>query len=404
MEVGISTSNLNTIHARLDNQPVTPSLHAFCQLTPVPSHATEQILAMDKIQLLRLDNQCHNALSMWLSRRTRAGAVDELERPSLAVPSISRVTPRSRVNTTEAFERDGSASVVTRVPTPTQVAHIFPYSLASRKEDFTSRKLDFYKVFSLFYGPTDADQLQTFIFGDPTNPRTSINRLENLITLRIEEHNYFGDGKFVLEPEWATVTPTAYTVVFHKLPGCSHNDRQANIPINEVPVPYTEEEDERLGDMYFTNRWTREEIVSGMGLTLTTNDPETRPLPDPKLLALHAALSRVVRMAGRAGVQELGSCDDGEDEEWVQTQTAETGAQGIPMVDTTNQHPPAIATNTQVSLPLNPPTTPPHSRSHPKHKPVLDLLSRLKGAVFPKAKVHTSSGRARPGKQGGRGL
>lgn len=117
MEIGISTLNLNAIHTRLDGQSVTPSFHAFCHLTPVPVHATEQLLAMSKLELLRLDNRCHNALSMctlWpltlrsastdgigLSRRTRAEAVDEPERPSLAVPSISRVTPRSRANTTE---------------------------------------------------------------------------------------------------------------------------------------------------------------------------------------------------------------------------------------------------------------------------------------------------------------
>ena len=40
--------------------------------------------------------------------------------------------------------------------------------------------------------------------------------------------------------------------------------------------------------------------MDGTEVTLTSPDPEMFPLPDPRYLAFHAAIAKIVRMAGMA--------------------------------------------------------------------------------------------------------
>ena len=67
----------------------------------------------------------------------------------------------------------------------------------------------------------------------------------------------------------------------------------------------TEAEDEQL-----SNTAIHRLIRSGDLITLSTDDPQNKPLPHPDLLRLHAALARVVRCAAQAY-----DGDEGEDEE-----------------------------------------------------------------------------------------
>jgi hypothetical protein len=156
-----------------------------------------------------------------------------------------------------------------------------------------------------------------------------VNRLENLITLTKNEHFYFGEGKIVLEPVDGSSSSdgSSYLVRLHKLPGYTHTPSQSNIPINYSPIQLTEDEDQSIVDILIANRSPRYELQTGVTIRLTTDDPQQRPLPDPQLLRLHAALSRVVRMAGRAGVMEWEWDDsgDGGAEEYENAIVMDTG-------------------------------------------------------------------------------
>jgi HNH endonuclease len=189
---------------------------------------------------------------------------------------------------------------------PVEAAHIFPYSLAKRKDDILKQKTDFYQVFELFFGAERAASLQECITGDPQDPRTNINRLENLITFTQHEHCFFGAGMIILEPVPGSQYPdnSAYDVVFKKLGRSAHTANQADLPINHPPTPLDERHAPDLKEVFLPHYNTRTEIQTGHIIRLTTTDPVTRPLPDPALLKLHADISRVVRMAGRAGIPE----------------------------------------------------------------------------------------------------
>ncbi|KAH0533981.1 hypothetical protein FGG08_007410 [Glutinoglossum americanum] len=370
--------DLNILHERLDHQSVNPSFHAFCHFTTSPD-ASSRLLAMDKEHLLKLNAKCHRALSMWLIRQTKDdppgadlsdGADGRYtlysERYSF-MPSATSATPRSKKNVAEVglkivpkhtkltpnqtLLRDSKSSVISHFGLPVEVAHIFSYSLARDKDDLYNRKWDFYQVLELFFGAECVAGLQTQIFGGPDDPRTDIDRLENLITLTQHEHCFFGGGLIVLEPIPGSQAPdnSRYDVIFKKVGRSTHTANQADLPINHLPTPLDENIAQDLREVFLPNFETRAEIRTGDIIRLTTQNPKTRPLPDPTLLSLHAAISQIVRMAGRAGIPEW-EYDDCEEVEGEEDQDAPPPAESInqtttypdPQPEGTTASPPAV--------------------------------------------------------------
>jgi hypothetical protein len=63
------------------------------------------------------------------------------------------------------------------------------------------------------------------------------------------------------------------------------------------------------------NHGTDAVITSGDVITITTEDPETMPLPSMDLLEMQWILHRLAALSGGAGVFDLGSGDDDDDNE-----------------------------------------------------------------------------------------
>ncbi|KAI9760709.1 MAG: hypothetical protein M1840_002217 [Geoglossum simile] len=129
------------------------------------------------------------------------------------------------------------------------------------------------------------------ISGDPDDPQTNINRLENL-------SRFLG--------VWPRTTASIALSSGKSLR--LHAPNQAHLPVNLLPKLVRENEDPDLHNFH-----TQAEISLGQVIQLTTDDPTTRSLPDPTLVSLHAAISQVIRMAGRAGIPEW-EYEDSEDE------------------------------------------------------------------------------------------
>lgn len=123
----------------------------------------------------------------------------------------------------------------------------------------------------MFWGKERKEALHTCIFGDPNivshYSKTLINRLYNMITLSPNLHARWGLGHFSLEP--LTAESTALRL-----------------------------------------QWTPNyQPTDGV----TTVDPIRTPLPSLELLNLQCHLSRVLRMAGRAGGDMLETIESDSD-------------------------------------------------------------------------------------------
>jgi hypothetical protein len=198
-------------------------------------------------------------------------------------------------------------------------------------------------------------------------------------------------GLIVLEPVPGTLAPdnSSYSVVFRKVSTSTHAANQAHLPINLLPNLVDENEDPDLRHVFLHNFHTRTEISSGQVIQLSSDDPSARPLPDPTLLSLHAAISQVVRMAGRAGIPEW-EYDDSEYEQEPQHNSRATshstpatppkGAPSPTLPPTTNAPPPAPTPNPTVTQ--TPQTTPPHlTPRDPSPKKPTSSLQRLWTAI-----------------------
>jgi len=61
------------------------------------------------------------------------------------------------------------------------------------------------------------------------------------------------------------------------------------------------------GTLLFRTTWQCfvDEVDEGTEVTFTSPNPEVYPLPNPRYLAFHAAVAKVVHMAGMAGHRAL---------------------------------------------------------------------------------------------------
>lgn len=146
----------------------------------------------------------------------------------------------------------GKYNPTTDTVTVTEAAHILPFSLMSADTNKTLfKKCTIWSVIKSF---TNIEF--TELNGD------NINSLTNVLTLDTGLHKFFGPLDF-----W-----------FEAVPGVS-NTYQLR----------------KADPSYF-----RDAVKDGAEVTFMSPNPELYPLPDPRYLAFHAAVAKVVHMAGMA--------------------------------------------------------------------------------------------------------
>ena len=130
------------------------------------------------------------------------------------------------------------------------------------------------------------------------NPHTGVESCFNLISLCPNAHNYWTRGLFALKPLELSSDRRKLDLQFFWQP-------QAKFKVDERVNLLTEPSSSRglnfvdkCGLSYDLNRPVP--IRSGDTFTLTTDDPESRPLPSIDLLDMQWVLQRVVAMSGAA--------------------------------------------------------------------------------------------------------
>ncbi|OAX80893.1 hypothetical protein ACJ72_04763 [Emergomyces africanus] len=235
----------------------------------------------------------------------------------LTAPQFSRSK-----NMAELCRKRDKTCVLTKATEPNNVSHIIPYSLSARSP---SQLRDFWELLSFFWDASKISQIQQYI------KEKSTETIGNYLLLAPHVHVYWDAQLFALKPLVMSDDKKSLTVEFCWL--CPENVDSVQLTTAALPADgqkFTVKPPSfpaNLGqggrkcshserpNLRIYNSETNEQIVSGQIITLTTEDPENMPLPDPLLLSLQWTLHRVFALASAAGYKEDENGDYEEDED-----------------------------------------------------------------------------------------
>jgi hypothetical protein len=209
---------------------------------------------------------------------------------------------RSRPLKEKAKLRDGNRCVITLLA-PVDVCHIYPWCAFGGDDTKTTQRVErFWSLLRVFWPVEKVNSWRSKIFVDPRNPNRGTETVKNMITLSASAHRLHSIGAFALRPVRITQDKTQLELEFHWL---ARREREAMARIGLLDPPdstrgrtSSRHDYERLGRLDSPSSLTL--LETGTKFTMTTDDPDDKPLPDPELLELQWYLQRVFSMSGAA--------------------------------------------------------------------------------------------------------
>ncbi|KAF2804494.1 uncharacterized protein BDZ99DRAFT_341644, partial [Mytilinidion resinicola] len=200
------------------------------------------------------------------------------------------------------YQRDQKKCILTKSGEPIKVAHIYPFSM--RHEDKNVKQtVPFWRVLEMFWSKERVDAWHSAVFPHGTEV------CQNLICLAPHAHAYWAQAYFALKPIRISEDKKCLEVQLFWL---LQNARRPTVQVQTVPSLAALD----LGPnsvKLFDNQ-TNQLISSGSEISLTTDDPVLRPLPDMALLEMQWFLHRIAAMSG-AVEQPQDNFDDGDDDD-----------------------------------------------------------------------------------------
>lgn len=228
------------------------------------------------------------------SSRTRSGR-------SLGCREYSPV--RDRRVAEKCKERDHGLCVVTKV-SGIDACHVYPWcAFGGRYPDRVKR---FWNVLRNFWPRDKVKSWQDKIFRDDnTMPPKGTETVESMLTLTSTLHRFHSEGAFALRPVRKSDDNTQLELEFHWL---ARQQRDSNVKLDLMEQPLSSRglTDSGIGYLAcrFMNATNPTLLVSGARFTMTTDDPVTKPLPDPGLMEMQWHLQRILAMSGAARWRE----------------------------------------------------------------------------------------------------
>jgi hypothetical protein len=179
---------------------------------------------------------------------------------------------------------------------PNEVAHIYPFSI-----QYEDNRTSFWNTLRVFWSAERVDAWYNAIFPLGTEV------CQNLICLAPHAHAYWERAYFVLKPIRISEDKKRLDLQFFWLVTNPHV-----IGVNILQAPSVSASDQGPNQTMLFNTESRK-IRSGDEISLETDDPVLRPLPDFKLLEMQWFLHRVTAMSGAAELQE--DFDDNSDDD-----------------------------------------------------------------------------------------
>ena len=158
----------------------------------------------------------------------------------------------------------------------------------------------FWPLLEYFWETDRINNWRRTIFPDPQNPHTGIKSCFNLISLCPNAHSFWSRGLFALKPLELSGDRKRLDIQFFWQP---HVKSKADERLDLLTEPSSSRglnsADECALPSFYMNQPVN--IRSGDTFTLTTDDPESRPLPSLELLDMQWVLQRLVAMCGVNG-------------------------------------------------------------------------------------------------------
>jgi hypothetical protein len=252
------------------------------------------------ISTLRNDILAMRGLKMWLSCSQAESAATAPDDPTESTDSPVTESPAADARSA-ASRRDNDRCAVTRMGEPVQVYHIFPSSLGQTPKEAQS---DFWTVVQIFWSPQTIAAWQ----------RDITKVCQNMLTRNTLVHELWGKACFAFEPVEISEDRKTLTMRFWWLPLGTFS-RQVWM-CDRPSLPSDLRSGPRNSKLWDCD--TDAPIYSGHLITLTTEDPETMPLPSFELLHMQWVLNRVAAIAGAADItdEELKAIEEDYYKDW----------------------------------------------------------------------------------------
>jgi HNH endonuclease len=178
-----------------------------------------------------------------------------------------------------------------------EVAHIYPYSRSATG----SLRLNFWDILKRFWSVGRIRKWRNVIFPDDS-PDKGVETCYNHICLSPDAHAYWTKAYFALKPIQLSEDKKRLDVEFHWMPRYKYSSK--------VDILTSPESSEGFnGNIMLFHFPTDRRVCSGDTISLTTDDPVTRPLPH-LALEMHWTLRRMAAMSGAAGIDFDNDDDD----------------------------------------------------------------------------------------------
>jgi hypothetical protein len=186
-----------------------------------------------------------------------------------------------------------------------EVAHIYPYCMLNIP--LTAREvlqLNFWDILKRFWSDDRVQEWRNAIFPHQNNPDKGVEACYNLICLSPDAYAYWTKAYFALKPIQLSDDKKCLDVEFHWISQYNHS---SEIDILTSPLS-SEGSGGRCVGLF--DIITGQRFYSGKKISLTTDDPVTRPLPHLALLEMQWILHRMTAMSGAAEIYDNVNNDD----------------------------------------------------------------------------------------------
>ncbi|KAF2177893.1 hypothetical protein K469DRAFT_754850 [Zopfia rhizophila CBS 207.26] len=223
------------------------------------------------------------------------------QQPPSAQGSRGKKRNSSGHTRSKCHQRDQRKCILTKAGEPNEVAHIYPFSM---RDEYKERGFLFWDTLRMFWSKERVDAWYDAIFPIGTEV------CQNLVCLAPHAHVYWERAYFALKPIRMSDDKKRLDIQFFWL---SVNPRVTGVNVSQVPLlPANLDQGPNLVKLF--NNETDTKIHSGCEISLKTDDPALRPLPDFRLLEMQWFLHRVTAISGAAELQDDFYDNDSDDD------------------------------------------------------------------------------------------
>ncbi|KAF2174333.1 hypothetical protein K469DRAFT_614878, partial [Zopfia rhizophila CBS 207.26] len=212
------------------------------------------------------------------------------------------------ITRSKCHQRDQKTCILTKSGEPNEIAHIYPFSMRN-EDDTIKREGSFWGILRMFWSKERVDAWYNAILPLGTEV------CQNLICLCPNAHKYWEKAYFALKPIRMSDDKKRLDIQFFWL---SSNPHVHVLEVNILQVPSLSASDQGPNLAKLFNHMDDTKIHSGCEISLETDDPVSRPLPDFRLLEMQWFLHRVAAISGAAEPQDdFHDDDDNSDDDIV---------------------------------------------------------------------------------------